>query len=65
MECPLESEYDYETWKNGKVVSYVELLSLDAYKQLPQKTSKTNSKTGTTFINYKTNNPNLFWTLPE
>lgn len=65
MECPLESAYDYETWRNGKVVSYVELLSLNAYKQLPQKTNSTSSKTGTTFINYKTNNPNLFWALPE
>lgn len=65
MECPLESKYDYETWKTGKVVTYVELLSLNAYKQLPQKNTTTNSKTGTTFINYKTNNPSLFWTLPE
>ncbi len=65
MECPVESKYDYETWINGKTVSYVELLSLNAYKQLPQKTTGTNAKTGTTFIHYKTNNPNLFWTLPE
>lgn len=65
MECPLESKYDYETWQNGKTLTYVELLSLNAYKQLPQKTTYTNSKIGTTFINYKTNNPNLFWTSPE
>ena len=65
MECPLESKYDYETWKTGKVVTYVELLSLHAYKQLPQLSTRTYQKTGTTFINYKTNNPNLFWALPE
>ena len=65
MECPVESKYDYETWKSGKTVSYVQLLSLNAYNQIPQKETIINSKTGTTFINYKTNNPNLFWTLPE
>ena len=65
MECPLESKYDYETRENGKVVTYVELLSLNAYKQLPQKNTTTYPKTGTTFINYKTNNPSLFWTIPE
>jgi len=53
------------TWKNGKVVTYVELISLNAYKQLPQKTTITYPKTGTTFINYKTNNPSLFWAMPE
>lgn len=65
MECPIESKYDYETWKAGKVVSYVELLSLSAYKQLPQRSSTSITSTGTTFINYKTNNPDLFWSLPE
>ena len=65
MESPAESQYDYETWKKGKTVTYVELLSLNAYNQLPQKETATNAKTGTTFINYKTNNPDLFWTLPD
>ena len=65
LECPVASEYDTETRAQGKTVAYVELLPLDAYKQLPQKTASTNKKTGTTFINYKTNNPELFWTLPE
>jgi hypothetical protein len=65
MECPLESQYDYETFNNGKVATYVELLSLDAYNQLPQKTVKTYAKSGTTFVNYKTNNPGLFWAKPE
>jgi transglutaminase-like putative cysteine protease len=65
MECPLESKFDCETRKNGKVFTYVELLPLNTYKQLPQTSTYTNAKTGITFINYKTNNPNLFWTLPE
>jgi transglutaminase-like putative cysteine protease len=65
MECPLESKYDYETWQNGKTVTYVELLSLNAHRQWPQVATYTNAKTGTTFINYKTNNPALFWASPE
>lgn len=64
IECPLVSEYDSETSKNGKTATYVELLPLDAYHQSPHKAEKTNTKTGTTFINYKTNNPKLFWALP-
>lgn len=64
MECPVESRYDNETWKNGKIVAYVELLSLNAYNQLPQKSSKT-PQTGITIISYKTNNPTLFWALPD
>lgn len=65
IECPVSSEYDFETWKKGKEVEYVELLPLDAYNQLPQQKLHTNPKTGTTFVNYKTNNPALFWALPE
>ena len=64
MECPVESRYDNETWKYGKIISYVELLSLNAYNQLPQKTNK-KPQAGITIINYKTNNPTLFWALPE
>lgn len=65
MECPLVSEYDFETWNNVKQVTYIDLLPLDAFNQSPIKTQETNSKTGTTFIRYKTNNPNSFWTKPE
>jgi hypothetical protein len=65
IECPIESQYDYETWKPGKTVSYVQLLPLDAYNQAPQKKVETNANTGTTFITYKTNNPKIFWAIPE
>lgn len=65
IECPVESAYDYETWKSGKTVSYVELLPLNTYRQLPQKSTETNKKTGTTFTYYKTNNPDLFWKIPD
>ena len=64
LETPLISEYDTETWKSGKEVTYIELLPLDGIEQIPQKKEQTNSKTGVKFIYYKTNNPNLFWTKP-
>ena len=65
MECPLSSEYNSETWEKGKEIAYVELLPLDALEQSPQKREETRQKTGVKFINYKTNNPNLFWAKPN
>jgi hypothetical protein len=64
LETPLISEYDSETWKSGKEITYVELLPLDGIVQTPQKSEQTNTKTGVKFTHYKTNNPNLFWTEP-
>lgn len=64
LETPLVSEYDSETWKSGKEITYVELLPLDGIVQTPQKSEQTNTKTGVIFTHYKTNNPNLFWTEP-
>ena len=65
LETPVMSQYDTETWISGKEVSYVELLPLDAIVQGPHKRESTNQKTGVKFINYKTNNPDLFWTTPK
>jgi len=65
LETPIMSQYDTETWTSGKEVSYVELLPLDAIVQGPHKRESTNQKTGVKFINYKTNNPDLFWTTPK
>lgn len=65
IQTPLVSEYDTETWKSGKEVTYVELLPLDGIQQNPQKEEKTNAKTGVKLTYYKTNNPNLFWGLPK
>ncbi len=65
LQTPLVSEYDSETWKSGKEVTYVELLPLDGIEQTPQMKEQTNNSTGVKFIYYKTNNPNLFWTKPE
>lgn len=58
------SEYNTETSANGKKITYIELLPLNGIEQEPQLKETTNGKTGVTFINYKTNNPNLFWTKP-
>ena len=65
LECPVNSEYDTETKKRGKIITYIQLLPLDYCKQLPDKTESTDKKTGTTFIKYKTNNPTLFWKAPR
>ena len=65
LETPLVSEYNTETWEKGKVATYVELLPLDGIEQTPQKKEEKNNKTGVKFINYKTNNTDLFWVIPE
>lgn len=65
LETPVISQYDTETWTNGKEVAYVELLPLDGIIQTPQKRESTIQKTGVKFINYKTNNPEMFWTTPK
>jgi len=64
LKTPIYSEYDTETIKAGKEIAYVELLPLDGIEQTPQKSESTNTKTNVKTINYKTNNPNLFWTKP-
>lgn len=65
LQTPLNSEYDFETSKAGKTVTYVELLPLDGIVQSPQKSEFMGKNSGVTFVNYKTNNPDLFWTKPE
>ncbi|MFF5381873.1 transglutaminase domain-containing protein [Pedobacter suwonensis] len=65
LETPVISQYDTETWTSGKEVAYVELLPLDGIIQTPQKRESTIQKTGVKFINYKTNNPEMFWTTPK
>ncbi len=69
LECPVSSEYDTETVKEGKTVTYLELLPLDGLVQTPQKSEKqdlkSSQRTKNSYIYYKTNNPNLFWSKPE
>jgi hypothetical protein len=65
FECPVSSEYDTETSTKGKRIEYVELLPLEGFNQVPQKTEQTGKESGIKFVNYKTNNPGLFWTMPK
>ncbi len=65
LECPVSSEYDYETKSPGKNTVYVELLPLDGINQTPQKSEHTDKKHNTTTTNYITNNPSAFWKVPE
>ncbi|MHB9141415.1 MAG: transglutaminase domain-containing protein, partial [Paludibacter sp.] len=69
LQCPISSEYDTESSKEGKTVTYLELLPLDGLVQTPQKPEnpdlKSSQQTKYSRLNYKTNNPNLFWSKPE
>ena len=69
LQCSVSSEYDTESFKDGKTVTYLELLPLDGLVQTPQKSEnkdlKSSQRTKNSHVNYKTNNPNLFWTKPE
>jgi hypothetical protein len=66
MYCPLNSEYDYETWGRNKKVIYINLLPANYSKKVPHKTDDYyNENLKTTFVNYYTYNPNLFWQIPE
>jgi len=63
LECPATSRYDTETWLDKKESVYVELLPLDGLEQSPQKNVSKNGDR--IWVNYKTNNPSLFWEKPE
>jgi hypothetical protein len=56
LECPVTSEYDMETHREGKTISYIKLLPLDYDNQKPDKEESEGKITV-----YKTNNPNVFW----
>lgn len=64
LECPVASEYNYETRIRDKQTTYIELLPLDGINQTPQKTKKTINDLNFTVTMYVTNNPNLFWKAP-
>lgn len=65
LECQVASGYNTETVTVGKQITYVELLPLDGLEQLAQKKENIDTKNGMTYIYYKTNNPDLFWTEPK
>jgi hypothetical protein len=56
LECPATSEYDMETPREGKTISYIKLLPLDYDNQKPDKEESEGKITI-----FKTNNPKVFW----
>ena len=64
LECPTDSRYDNETRKAGKIIPYIRLIPLDYFKQGPDKTEFPDTRTGTTLVIYKTNDPGKFWQAP-
>lgn len=63
LECPATFKFDTETPTERRIRVYTELLPLDGLEQSPQKNEFKRGET--TYINYKTNNPDLFWAKPE
>jgi len=61
LASPLESRYDYETPRDGKQRSYVQLLP-GSTKPATDMIKDKEGKVG--FISYYTNNPKLFWAPP-
>ena len=61
LECHSSSEYNMETSSEGKTFNYIRLLPLDYFEQKPDKSEEKGETNNTLWINYKTNNPNVFW----
>lgn len=64
LESPVSSEYDMETRKEGKTFRYTKLMPLDYSKQSPEVVQEENTENKTTWIEYRTNNPAVFWQKP-
>lgn len=64
LECPVSSEYNYETQIDGGNAVYLELLPLDGLNQGPQKTELKAKDMNFTYTRYVTNNPDVFWKAP-
>jgi hypothetical protein len=62
LECPLNSEFDFESPQAGKVTSYLRLIPLAYFKKSLEKVET--KKTQRTIVNYQTNNPEVFWQSP-
>lgn len=61
LECPLSSEYNYETAKEGKSRAYMQLLP-GTTAPAPKVVKDKNGATAYTV--YYTNNPSAFWAAP-
>jgi hypothetical protein len=63
--CPVRSEYDYESHGKHDTVAYIHLLPLDFPIQKPDKYSRYSNYLKMNVVNYRTNNPELFWKSPD
>ncbi len=63
LESPINSEFDYETDLNGKLIKYMDLNPIDynGYKNSGRKAKRGLSS----YDLVVTNNPNIFWANPE
>ncbi len=64
IQCPISSEYNFETQAPNKTLEYIELLPLNALNLVPSKKESLNSETNSKLIVDKTNNPIIFWSKP-
>lgn len=62
--CVLNNEYNAETKERGKTITYIRLSPSDFYYQKPDKFESKDERTGTKYINYRTNNAIAFWQAP-
>jgi Transglutaminase-like superfamily len=65
LQCPVNSEYDAETEVKGKLISYISLVPLEYFNQRNMAVEEINDKSKSGYRFYQTNNPALFWQLPE
>jgi len=60
----VHSGYGTEQRSQGKTIMYVRLNPPDYYYQKPDVFESVDGRTGTKFINYRTNNDRVFWQAP-
>ena len=65
LNCPVRSEYNLETWENGKEVEYIQLVSLDYFNLLPSGEKGLKTLKNGNITTYFTTNPALFWKSPK
>ncbi len=63
--CPVKSEYDYESHGKHDTIAYIHLLPLDYAKQKPDISERYSSYLKMNVVDYRTDNPGLFWKSPE
>ena len=62
LECPLNSEYNYETYEEGKTRTYIQLVPGN---KKPSHVLKKNEHGMISYSLYYTNNPKSFWAEPQ